>query len=324
MSTLYKQCITELQERVYRRGINYSLEDFLSNLNYVNNPHLQLPKCIHVAGTNGKGSTSAILNQALIDSGFKVGLFSSPHISSYTERIQINNTPITESSFCDYFYQATESGHFQTEFEILTVMAFLFFRDKNPDFVIFETGLGGRFDTTNVIQPILSIITKIDFDHQAILGNTIEAIASEKAGIIKENTSAITISTQKEEVITVLKKEAKLRSAKLFIEEPLQEVPIFSALKGSFQKENIALAKQAFLYLMPTLKEDEKRFNQSLAKVKHWGRFTQLSEKPKILCDGAHNKSAIEALLNEVKQQFPKNKVEIILGIHNKKMLLVF
>ena len=177
---------------LHRFGIKPGLERTLSLLKFIGNPHLKL-KFVHVAGTNGKGSVCSTIFSILFEAGYKVGLYTSPHIFDFSERIRINDICITEDEIIDFSNLiipfALELG--ATFFEVTTVMAFYFFEKNNVDIAVIETGMGGSYDSTNVIYPLLSIITKIDMDHQEFLGDTIEKIAGEKAGIIKANTPVI-------------------------------------------------------------------------------------------------------------------------------------
>ena len=190
-------------------------------------------------------STTAFISHSLSHLGYQVGTYTSPHLFDYRERLQLNHTPISESDFTDYISQVIEvSSDRLTEFEILTLASFLYFRDTSPDFVIYETGLGGRLYTTNVITPILTLITRIDYDHQDLLGPTLTDIATEKAGIIKPNCPVITISTQPTEALTVLEATSKAQAAPLKVAQPLS-LPSSFAMQGAFQEENIAIADEA-------------------------------------------------------------------------------
>jgi dihydrofolate synthase / folylpolyglutamate synthase len=319
MFNTIEECISELHQKVYRRGINYTLADFQSHLSLLNNPQESLRNVVHIAGTNGKGSTVAMLSQALMKEGHSVGTFTSPHIESYLERITLNGETISEPLFCEYFNKVSKAPEFQTEFEVLTVMSLLFFKDTQPDFIIFETGLGGRFDTTNVVTPILSIITKISLDHQEILGDSLVEIAQEKAGIIKTNCPVISINSQEMEVKLILEKEAGLKNTTIKFIKPMEALPQKSALQGEYQKENTALALDAFMTL--TSNNSKDTFLNHLQTAKHWGRFTQVSESPLIICDGAHNESAIQALLQSVDSTQPEMTKLFIIGIHKNKRI---
>ena len=200
-----------------RLGIKVGLEQTEKFLYKIGNPHKQI-KCIHIAGTNGKGSTCAILNKILIEHGLIVGLYTSPHLVRFNERIQINGEQISDSAISEFMDE--NSAHIKklktTFFETTTAMAFDYFTKKSVDIAIIETGLGGRLDSTNVISPLICGISSISFDHMEILGNNIEKISKEKAGIIKDNTPIVTFE-QSEPIIRIIKETAEIRNAPLTI-----------------------------------------------------------------------------------------------------------
>lgn len=183
-----KQKILKNLFALQRFGIKPGLERTLSILNKIGNPHKQYSS-IHIAGTNGKGSVSSLIASILMEAGFKVGLYTSPHVFEFNERIRINKEPISDNDLCNYASEIMEIGKkiSATFFEITTAIAFKYFAENSVDIAVIEAGMGGRFDSTNVITPELSIITNVDIDHQEYLGNTLEKIAEEKAGIIKPN-----------------------------------------------------------------------------------------------------------------------------------------
>ncbi|MDA1354292.1 MAG: Mur ligase family protein, partial [bacterium] len=219
----FKQTVAALQQKVARRGINYSLDALRDALEKCENPHHNMPPVIHIAGTNGKGSTANFCAQLLEQNGLNVGLFTSPHLVSYTERIQRNHTPVSEAEFCAYFEQANhaDTQDHLSEFEMVTLMAALYFADqferKAIDVCVIEVGLGGRLDTTNLFNTTLSIITHVDMDHADILGDTISKIATDKAGIIRPNTPVFTTSAQHPDALNAIQTEARLKKAPLTI-----------------------------------------------------------------------------------------------------------
>ena len=225
---LDKQKVLEKLYSFQRFGIKPGLERTLELLNSVNNPHQKL-KFIHVAGTNGKGSVTSSLASILSESGYKVGLYTSPHIFEFNERIRINGEMISDDDVINYFNilldKSLEIG--ATFFEITTVMALLYFAEQNLDIVVLETGMGGRFDSTNVVIPILTIITKIDLDHQEYLGNTIEDISKEKAGIIKHNVPVI-LNKNSNNVIEIIQTQADLKQSKFYYSEDLLSINLIS------------------------------------------------------------------------------------------------
>ena len=209
-----------------RLGIKVGLDHTIQLLNRCGNPHNKL-KTIHIAGTNGKGSTAAILQSILRAAGLKVGLYTSPHLVSFNERIRVNGSPISNDFIIDFMKKFNDDINEieSTFFETTTVLSLCYFYFKKVDVAIIETGLGGRLDSTNVLNPNLSIITSIDIDHQNILGNTIEEIANEKAGIIKKNTPLITFK-QPKKILDILRNRAKTLNAKIEIVVDPQKIVV--------------------------------------------------------------------------------------------------
>lgn len=262
---------------------------------------------IHVAGTNGKGSVCSILNEILIHNNKKVGLYTSPHIFEYTERIRVNNNQISKEDFARLLFEIvnkTADIHL-TEFEILTLISFMYFAEKRVDIVVLETGLGGRFDATNVIEKTLcSVITNIDLDHTDRLGDSIEKIAFEKAGIIKSGCPVI-ISPQNKG-LDVIKKIAKEKKSELILAEQKE---MECSLKGTYQKQNISLALEVCKYLnIP-----EEVIKKSLLLVKNPCRFEYLKDYD-ILVDVAHNPDGIRALRKSLDFYFPNKNFQFIFG----------
>jgi len=295
------------------------VQDFLG---LINNPQKDL-KIIHVAGTNGKGSICAILSSILSAKGLKVGLFTSPHVFEYTERIKINNLEIEQEIFAKNLIEINDLAQknyiYLTEFEILTVLAFDYFAKNKVDIVVLETGLGGRFDATNVIEKnICSIIAHIDFDHTERLGDTIEKIAFEKAGIIKSGRPVII--SKKNPGFEIIKKVADDKNSTVIESEELKALPQDFALKGSYQKENLALALKAIEIL--NQKEffiDETTIEQGLKQVKHPCRF-EYKKEFNLIIDGAHNPNGTKALRESLDYYFSDKKIRFIFGcLKNKK-----
>jgi len=317
----YSDIISQLESFLTRRGINYSLDNFEQLLDQFGNPHRRLPLIIHIAGTNGKGSTAAFIEAGLMAAGKTVGVYSSPHLESYRERFRINGIPISETEFSDifsYLLQKVEPTQIATEFELLTLGAFLWFVEKKPDFVILETGLGGRLDATNVVLPIASIITRIALDHQTILGETIPEIASEKAGIIKPKTLVITPETQDVEALEVIKTVANIVKSPVALSKNIKRDKPFTHLKGVHQEENAGLA---FALLRLILRErDEEQILKSLDNAKNPGRFEIIRETaPIIIRDGAHNESGIASLIESLKRYYPNTPVTFVTGVLKTK-----
>lgn len=295
------------------------------------NPQKNL-KFIHIAGTNGKGSTCAFLQCILSDSGLKTGKFISPNMIDVCERISIDGKNISSEEM-DYLLSEVEKaailveqekGSMPTQFEIWTAAAFMCFAKENCDIVVLETGLGGRLDATNIIDaPLLSIITKIDIDHIEYLGGTIEKIAAEKAGIIKTGCPVITTPNQPKEALAVLENVAEERGAEFLLAETpenhshigmseifdlgnLKELKI--NLAGIHQTENASLAVKA----AQMLEIDEKYIRSGLDKARNIGRFEKISNNPTVIFDGAHNLNGTEALVNAVNRYFPEERLSII------------
>lgn len=300
--------------------INLGLERVQKILNLMGNPQDKL-KFIHVAGTNGKGSVCAMLS-AILGQKKRVGLFTSPHIFDYTERIKINDVQIDKKTFAQKLIEivdlAQKNEVHLTEFEILTVLAFDYFAQNKVDVVVLETGLGGRFDATNVIKEnICSVICHIDYDHTERLGDTIEKIAFEKAGIIKENCPVVVL---KENLgFDVIRKNAKEKNSDVIvapIEQQGRILPLAakSALKGTYQIENLALVLEVCKLLNICDKEIEK----GLGLVKHPCRFEYLKEY-NIIIDGAHNPNGIKALRESLENNYPQENYRFIFGCLKNK-----
>lgn len=288
--------------------IDLGLQRILSVLEKFGNPQEKL-KCIHVAGTNGKGSVCAIIDSILREAGYKTGLFTSPHIWEYTERIKINGQEIPKERFAYYVEKIKKINIHLTEFEILTTIMFLYFKDENIDVAIIETGLGGRLDATNVItKNLCAIITHIDLDHTERLGNTKEQIAKEKAGIIKKNCPVITSMGYE-----VIRDKAELEGSMFILLSPyINEKYINSlALKGEHQIENLALALEAINYLFKNISQNI--ILEGLKKVQHPCRFQYIKSK-NLIIDASHNPNGIEALRNNLDLYYPDQKRRIVFG----------
>ena len=296
------------------------------------NPQDKL-RYIHVAGTNGKGSTCAFLQCILTDSGLKTGKFISPNMIDVTERISIDGTDISQKELDRLLSEVeqyakeveAEKGAMPTQFEIWTAVAFIYFEKNNCDIVVLETGLGGRLDATNIIKkPIVSAITKIDVDHTEYLGDTIEKIAFEKAGIVKKD-SAVIISPQKDSVTEVIEKAAKGRNSSFEIAqkprnnryEGLCEIfdvydmtDLKISLAGLHQTENASLA----IAVAKKLGIDEKHIRTGLKRAVNIGRFEKIADTPTVIFDGAHNLNGTTALIDAVERYFGNDKLSIIYG----------
>ena len=291
-------------------------------LEKTNNPFRKL-KTIHIAGTNGKGSVSHILSAILQAHGYKVGLFTSPHIKDFRERIKINGELIEADFVVDYFNRnkAVVEELNASFFEITTALAFEAFSYKNCDISIIETGLGGRLDSTNVIRPEVSVITNIGMDHISFLGNTLEKIASEKAGIIKDEVPVV-IGDCVEELYPLFKTIANEKSSAIHFAHK-GDLPFYETdLLGSFQQRNIHTAIGAAKVLSKEWSLDDELIELSLKNVigssSFMGRMQQISVQPRIIIDAAHNKEGIEGLLKEV-QKLDYEHLRIVYGASNDK-----
>lgn len=313
MTKTYNDAV-KLLTSVGKFHISLGLDRMFKIMDLLGNPQDKL-NCIHVAGTNGKGSVCAILSSILTCAGQKVGLYTSPHIFKYTERIQICGKPITDDDFAKYVFEisdlADKNSIDLTEFEILTVVMFKYFYDNDVDVVVLETGLGGRFDATNIIKRNLcSIITHVDFDHTERLGNTIDKIASEKAGIIKPNCPCIVFEGR--EVYRDVTDE--LGSLLLMVAPfaPTTEL----ALKGSYQQENLSLALAAIEEVFPEV--PQAVIDEGLRRVKHPCRFQYIEDK-NLIIDGAHNPNGINSLRQSLDMYYPNTNRRFIFGCLKNK-----
>lgn len=293
--------------------IDLGLDRISAVLDKFGNPENSL-KFIHVAGTNGKGSVCTMLASILQEAGYKTGLYTSPHIWEYTERIKVNGADIPKETFAEYVQMITGTGIHLTEFEILTVMMFLYFKEKNVDTAVLETGLGGRLDATNVIkQNLCSIITHIDLDHTDRLGNTKDKIAYEKAGIIKKGCPVITA-----EGYEAVRDKADECGSMFILTNPYVNPEFIDALalKGNQQVENLALVINAVNYLLKDI--DDKTIIEGLKKVKNPCRFEYIQEK-NLIIDASHNPNGIEALRDNLDWFFPREKRRFVFGCLKNK-----
>ena len=312
---MYKQHpftkIDYLLEHLYglrRLGIKVGLEHTNELLRQCGNPQRGL-KTIHIAGTNGKGSTAAMIQAILRESGLKVGLYTSPHLIRFNERIRINGLPISDEYIIEFMaqYNGVIDEVEATFFEVTTVLALHYFSNQEVDVAIIETGLGGRLDSTNVIEPLLTIITSVDLDHQHILGETLIEIALEKAGIIKKQTPVL-VASQTPEVIDVIRKKAEeCNSSIIYCNDPqkiiidhhstgfeLDKNKYSVPLIGAHQAINAGLAIRAVNHHLPDMKQ--KEIQSGLSNTKWFGRFQPLIKNLPIYYDVAHNPGGIRTI----------------------------
>jgi dihydrofolate synthase/folylpolyglutamate synthase len=307
-------------------GANFGLENTLKLAALAGNPQEKL-RFIHVAGTNGKGSTCAMLESIYRASGLRVGLFTSPHLVSFRERIQFNRQLIPEAEVVRLVEELREANkeNDATLFEFATAMALKFFAEQKCDLVIWETGLGGRLDATNIVTPLASVVTNIAYDHQQWLGDTLEKIAAEKAGIIKPGIPVVT-ATDELSALAVIEKIAREKNAPLTI-VTVGDVQLRLAetlappLLGEHQKLNTALALATVEVLQRQIPVAREKICEGLANV-NWSGRLQLIQKPNgqvFLLDGAHNIAGAKVLRAAVVKNFPAAKRTLILGILQDK-----
>jgi dihydrofolate synthase / folylpolyglutamate synthase len=317
-------------------GIKFGLNCTANLLSRLGNPHHRL-RCIHIAGTNGKGSTAAMLSAILKQHGLRVGLYTSPHLVRFTERFRIDDEEVSPERILEIYgrvRQVVDEDEPPTFFEVVTAMAFQYFAEEKVDWAVVEAGMGGRLDATNVITPKVSVITNVSFDHEEYLGNTLAAITREKAGIIKNRVPVVTGVRQPlvQAILktTCLRLQAPLsrlgkdfrvrRNADGFLHYGGQRRSFPSLelnLGGWHQFCNAALAvatlevleREEALSLNPAL------IQEGLLKVRWPARLEILQEKPLIVLDGAHNPQGAECLRDALKQAFPKRRLHLVLGI---------
>jgi dihydrofolate synthase / folylpolyglutamate synthase len=321
------------------------LVNMLNILEEVGNPHKNL-LVIHVAGTKGKGSTASFIANALIEADYNVGLYTSPHLIDFCERIQINNQKISPAeivALVDEIRPILEEYPDTNTFEIMTLLAFLYFSRQSVDLAVMEVGLGGRLDPTNVVAPLVSVITSVSYDHMEILGDSLEKIAYEKGGIIKPNTPVV-ISKQKPEVYEVLRQLAQEKAAKLIdtsaeleISQPVVEnfkqrftlidqedceTEFTIPLLGLHQVENAATAYAALLEVRRQgIALDQESIFAGFAKVQWMARFEFLAHEPTVVVDGAHNVDSIKRLIETVKEVLPNERIVLLFGASKGKDL---
>lgn len=291
---------------------------------YLQNPHQKF-NSVHVAGTNGKGSTSHMIASVMQQAGYNVGLYTSPHLKDFRERIKYNGAPISEGEVIDFIEKNKSflEKHQLSFFEMTVGMAFDFFAHKKVDIAIIEVGLGGRLDSTNIINPNVSVITNIGYDHTQFLGETLPEIASEKAGIIKENTPIVIGEFQKE-VFKTFEQVALNKKAPLFLAEQKIIHNYKSDLLGKYQEKNTKTAVQTIRILQEKYVIDNEHIKSGLLNVVKntglLGRWQILQEQPKIICDTAHNKEGLSYTLQQLKKE-KKENLHIVMGVVNDKDL---
>ncbi|MFH1347086.1 MAG: folylpolyglutamate synthase/dihydrofolate synthase family protein [Candidatus Margulisiibacteriota bacterium] len=313
-------------------GINLGLERINHLLDKLRKPQYKF-KSIHIAGTNGKGSTAAMIASILKEAGYKVGLYTSPHIFDYKERIKINGKDISKKEFEEGLKlieiisripgssdrlvpdpQITGSPAQPTIFEALTAVAFWYFAKKKVDFAVIEVGLGGRLDATNVLTPLVSVITNIELEHTEVLGRTLTKIAGEKAAIIKPGVPVVT-AEKKSEPLKVIKKVAQ-KNGSLLIQINGYDSVTIPNLIGEHQKLNAGCAVSAVR--LAGINVTRAQIVKGLKKTEWPGRFQVISRKPLIIMDGAHNPAGAKVLKVTIQKRFP-SKYTVIFGCQKTK-----
>lgn len=352
MNNEFNEALHWLNSRI-TFGIKPGLERMNFMLDQLGHPERRL-KTVHIAGTNGKGSTVSFMRHILQEAGYVVGTFTSPYMESFNERISVDGVPISDEDFVEIVKkvkpivetcgEATEYGA-PTEFEVLTVIGIEYFAKVAVPYIsLIETGLGGRLDSTNVITPLVSVITNIGQDHMNILGNTIEEITREKAGIIKSGFPVVT-AVEQPEAEMIIADVAKSKKSKLYrlgkefkcVDTALHngnEVFTFQSpfnrldnleitMKGEHQVKNAATALMAIEYLKQyfSFVIDEEHKRNGLLKTTWKGRFEKVSDKPLTFIDGAHNPEGIDTLCDTIKRYYPNKKVHIIFSALKDKPL---
>lgn len=304
-----------MYQRIGKRAYKPNMESMLNLDNYLCKPHKSF-KSIHIAGTNGKGSTSHLIASALQSSGYKVGLYTSPHLMDFRERIKINGNKIPHKEVIQFI--AEHKNYFELNrtsfFEMTVGMAFTYFKYAKVDYAVIEVGMGGRLDATNIVTPVLSVITNIGLDHVEFLGTSRSKIASEKAGIIKKSIPVV-IGEKDKETQSVFEEIANMNSALLIFNKPL-DMEWETDLKGGYQVKNIKTAYTALNELSDKRVDDnsiKQGFKNVISNTGIQGRWQVISEKPKILLDVGHNKEGISLIVQQL-HELSYNKLHIVLG----------
>ena len=307
---------------IYQRSGKCAYKADIGNIteacNILGDPHLNF-KSIHVAGTNGKGSCSHMISSVLQESGYKVGLYTSPHLKDFRERIRINGKMIPEEKVINFI--STNKQEFEkinmSFFEMTVALAFQYFSNEKVDIAVIECGLGGRLDSTNIINPEISVITNIGLDHTNLLGNTLEKIAIEKAGIIKKE-KPVVIGRKQKEILHIFEEKVEKENSILFYSDNHN---FSSDLKGYYQKENINTAVTTLKNLRNFNINDEDIINGLNKVIKNTtllGRWQTLSKFPLVICDTAHNEDGFKKVLHQI-SEINYSKLHFVLGMVKDK-----
>lgn len=339
LAFLYSQL--PIFQRIGAAAYKANLDNTYALMEVLNQPHKKF-KSVHIAGTNGKGSTAHMLASIYQEAGYKTGLYTSPHLKDFRERIRLNGEMVSEEFVVDFVEKYSEQfkSISPSFFELTMAMAFQYFAKEKVDIVILETGLGGRLDSTNIVNPELSIITNIGMDHMQFLGNTLPKIATEKAGIIKLNTP-ILIGEKQIEIQKVFKQKAEEESSPLFYAEDLVELKqidtvsnsfriIYNEQKvleslnfpllGSYQIKNLKTAIAAAMLLDLPLNAIKSGIENVLINTHFAGRWQILSQNPLTICDTAHNEDGLRYVVKQL-EQTPHKTLHFVLGVVNDKVI---
>ena len=314
----YQQMVTKI-ESMRRFGKATGLEVSTALLGKLEYPEKNMD-IIHIAGTNGKGSTAAFLASLLKESGKRVGLFTSPHLITFRERIQINGNYISEDDVVFWGEKVLEAARGlevdATMFDIALAMALLYFKSQEVEVVILETGLGGRYDSTRALSvvPKVSVITNIGFDHTAVLGNTLEEIAENKADIIRKDTVAVIAKMDEKAQKVIVSHCEKLSVPYVFAMDMELDPKWELGLLGDYQKENAQNALAAYESYMKG-KMDQEVIALGLKNATHPGRLQIIQKDPLVIVDGAHNPQGVSALSRSLKALYPKEKFTFVVGV---------
>lgn len=343
--TAYQKCLDKIYT-LGRFGIKLELDTILNILEVLNNPQKNY-HLVHVAGTNGKGSTATYIASILQKAGFKTGIYTSPHLVKFNERISINGTHISNDQIVAAYeaVHAADTGKRKaTFFEIATAMGFYHFSRETVDWAVIETGMGGRFDATNVINPEISVITNLSIEHTDYLGKTIKDLAREKGGIIKYHTPAV-IGVSQPSGLAVIQQIAREKASDLFVykkdfsfrKNPKQDTYTYRGLNKNFhhivkpllgdhQKENLSLALAACELIFNKLKHTDTKYNftetlvqEGLLLAKWPGRLEHVRQNPLVILDGAHNLMAARILGKHLSSTLKNRKLTLVIGILDDK-----
>ncbi len=333
-------------DRFHQFGINLGLDRIKKVLQELDNPHEHID-FVHVAGTNGKGSVCRFISSILTTEGYKTGLYLSPHLIDFRERIQLNDSFISKQRFVDIVRKVqpmidklSNNGVQLTYFEVCTIIAFVFFAEEQVDYAIVEVGLGGRFDATNVITPLVSIITNVSLDHQEQLGGSIEKIAFEKSGIIKPSIPLVTGAI--DPALTVIKKtcerldcpisvvsknsheiiDSSSVTQTILVHGSFNDYTVSTHMIGSYQALNIAISILAIERLQQQgVFVTKESISQGILEMNHPGRMQVVQKRPYVVLDGAHNADGMKTVVESITSLFDFDRLIVIFGVMKDKAI---